>query len=98
MSWWCASMVAEELPRGLPHLPIEAVPRRMFIVNIAHMLIEMRERAAKAHLDLGGGDLVLPRRLRLGPWMAEVEQRAEGQRGAVRPAAREGARADRAAA
>jgi hypothetical protein len=74
--WWCASMVARELPEGLRHLPIEAVPRRMFIVNMPHLLIEMRERAKQTGLDLSGGHFIVPAdHPELATWMADVRDR-----------------------
>jgi hypothetical protein len=54
--WWCAAGAAAQLPGYLRSNP----PRRIFIVNVAAIMLGMRERAKKAGYDLGGGSFFLP--------------------------------------
>jgi hypothetical protein len=54
--WWCGVGLADQLPGYLRSNP----PRRIFIVNVAAIMLHMRERAEKAGFDLTGGSFFLP--------------------------------------
>jgi hypothetical protein len=55
--WWCGSGPAEDLPGFIASQP---PLRRLAITNIAQLLIDMRERAARHGFDLSTGSITLP--------------------------------------
>jgi hypothetical protein len=72
--WWCGAGLAGQLPSYLRSNP----PRRIFIVNVAAMMFNMRERAEKAGYDLSGGSFFLPPDHELYvQWTKEFRERRE---------------------
>jgi hypothetical protein len=72
--WWCAAGLADQLPGFIRSNP----PRRLFVVNIAMIMLDMKKRAAKAGFDLSGGSFFLPPDHELYlQWTDEFRERRE---------------------
>src|SRR5262249_35689504 len=56
-AWRCGSGRADELPKFVAE---QSPLRRLFCVNIAQLVVDMQQRAAKARLDLSTGNFILP--------------------------------------
>jgi hypothetical protein len=71
--WWCASGLADQLPKFLANRP---PLRRLFVVNIAEIMLNIRARAEQAGFDLSGGSFFQPPDDKLYlEWMREFSER-----------------------
>ena len=79
--WWCGAGLAAQLPGFIRSNP----PRRLFVVNVEKIMLDMRERAKRAGFDLSGGSFFLPPDHELyQQWLKEFRRAAFSGAGAVR--------------
>jgi hypothetical protein len=73
--WWCATGPAEQLPAFVANqLPL----RRLVVVNVAELMLELQNRADKLGFDLSPGDLFLaPDHPHFIRWVTEFREQRE---------------------